>query len=260
MGNANSFFRAMRNSAMKRVPEILMGVGIAGMISTTVLAVAATPKALELLKDAKYEKSEANETETELTVIETVRVAWTPYIPAMITCGLSLACLICANTKYAKRTTALVTAYKLSESAFSDYKEKVVETIGDKKEKNIREKVDKKHIEQKPVSKSTVIFTEKGNTLFFDVLSGQYFRSDIETVRKTENLLNKRMLDDMYVSLNDLYEELGLEKTDIGSELGWNVSDELINIKFSSQITDDGQPCIVINYGTKPKYRYDKFA
>ena len=57
-------------------PEILTGIGIAGMITTTVLAVKATPKALMLIEDAKEEKKD------KLTVTETVKAAWKPYIPA----------------------------------------------------------------------------------------------------------------------------------------------------------------------------------
>lgn len=54
---------------------------------------------------------------------------------------------------HAKRTAALATAYKLSETALTEYKEKVVETIGEKKEQLVRDKIDKDHIDKDPVSK-----------------------------------------------------------------------------------------------------------
>ena len=47
------FFNTVKAGTIKHSPEILTGVGIAGMITTTVLAVKATPKALRLIDDKK---------------------------------------------------------------------------------------------------------------------------------------------------------------------------------------------------------------
>jgi hypothetical protein len=238
----------------KHSPEILTGIGIAGMITTTVLAVKATPKALKLIEDKKKE-----EKVDELPHLETVKTTWKCYIPATVTGVASIACLIGASAVNARRNAALATAYKLSETALTEYKEKVVETIGEKKEQAVREAIDKDRVEATPVSKNEVIITEKGNTLCLDPLSKRYFKSDIERIKKAENILNKRMLHDMfgYVSVNELYDELGLDHTDIGDDLGWNVN-ELIDIDFSSQIADDGTPCIVLNYSVAPRYGYSK--
>ena len=61
---------------------------------------------------------------------------------------------------------------------------------------------------------------------------------------------------DMYCSLNDFYDEIGLSHTDMGDELGWSIEDGLLDIDFGSQITDDGEPCIVLHYNISPKYNY----
>ena len=63
----------------------------------------------------------------------------------------------------------------------------------------------------------------------------------------------------MYVSLNDFYDELGLDYTQVGRDLGWSVNDGLINIGFSSQLADDGRPCLVVDFSTPPKYKFDRF-
>ena len=142
----------------------------------------------------------------------------------------------------------------------SEYKEKVTETIGEKKEREIRDKVAKDKVDENQASKATVVVTGKGDSLCFDVISGRYFKSDIEKIRKIENDLNRQMLTEMYISLNEFYDELGLDHISIGDELGWNVDNGLIELNFSSQISDDGQPCIVVDYKIGPTYNYSTLA
>lgn len=252
--NFTKFVKNVQTEVSKHSPEILTGIGIAGMITTTVLAVKATPKALTLMekrkRDLKVEK---------LTPIETVKTTWKCYIPAAITGTVSIGCLIGASSVNARRNAALATAYKLSETALNEYRDKVVETIGEKKEQTIREKVDKDRVEKNPVSKSEVIITEKGNTLCYDSISGRYFKSDIEKIKRAVNELNRRMTYDVYVSLSEFYDELDLDHTLLSDDLGWSIDDGLIDVSFSSQIADDGTPCIVINYAVAPRYNYSKF-
>ncbi|WP_254556795.1 DUF6353 family protein, partial [Salmonella enterica] len=80
-----------------------------------------------------------------------------------------------------------------------------IETLGEKKEKQIREEIDKDRIKKNPVGKSEVIITGNGKTLCYDHTSGRYFESDMETIKRAVNTINKQMLDEMYVSLNDFY-------------------------------------------------------
>lgn len=250
---ANKFFKNLKYATSKHTPEILIGVGIVGMATTTVLAVKATPKALQLIEAKKQEESK-----DELTAIETVKTAWKPYIPAVITGTMSIACLVGASSVSARRNAALYSAYKLSETALSEYKQKVVEEIGEKKEQIIEDKIAQDKVEKDPVTKSEVIITEKGNTLCYDTISGRYFKSDIERIKRTVNELNRRMINEMYVSLSEFYIELGLETTRLSDDLGWNLDDGLIDVDFSSQIADDGTPCIVVDYRIAPRYDFCK--
>ena len=258
MGKTNlaTIAKDIRKFASKRSPEILTGIGIAGMITTTILAVRATPKALELIEEKKEEESI-----DELSSFEVVKVAWKPYIPAMVTCIASTACLIGASSVNTKRNAALATAYKLSETALSEYRDKVVETIGEKKERIVRDKVAEERVKKNPVSKNEVIVTGDGKTLCFDPISGRYFMCSIETIKKAENTLNKQMLHDIsgYVSLNEFYDELGLDHTSVGNDLGWNTN-QLIDIDFSSQLNDNGEPSVVLDYLVAPKCDYYKFS
>lgn len=250
--NVANFFRSAKTAIIKHSPEILTGIGIAGMITTTVLAVKATPKALMLIEEEKKE-----ENKDRLTAIETVKVAWKPYIPAIVTGVSSVACLIGASSVNARRNAALATAYKLSETALTEYREQVVETIGEKKEQVVREKVAQKQIDKTPISTSEIYVTGDGDTLFLDPLSKRFFKSDRTLVEKVENILNKRMIHDFVgtVSLNEFYDELGLDRTDLGDVMGWN-TEHLIDLDITPGLAPNGKPCLVLGHYNAPRYNY----
>lgn len=243
--------QSIKTSIYKHSPEILTGIGIAGMVTTTILAVKATPKALILINEKKEEKNV-----DKLDIFDTVKATWTCYIPSVITGGLSVICIIGANSVNLRRNAALAAAYSLSESTLKDYQEKVIEAVGDKKEKTIRESAAKEKLNRNPLGNSEVIMTGTGETLCYDVVSGRYFKSDIEKIRRVENDLNREMRDEMYVSLNEFYSEIGLDTIKLGDELGWNIDRGYITIDFSAQLADNGQPCLVLDYTIAPMYDY----
>lgn len=255
--NVSQFFKSVRAVLSEHSPEILTGIGIAGMVTTTVLAVRATPKALRLLEEKKHEEGT-----DDLTALETVKTTWKCYIPATVTGVTSIACLVGASRVNLRRNAALATAYKLSETALTEYKDKVIETIGEKKERLIQEKVDKERVEKNPVSKSEVIVTKKGSTLCMDYYSGRYFESDIDQINKAVNQLNGMLLREDYASLNDMYGELGLDETGTGDIVGWNVGRigrDLVKPRTSAQIAEDGRPCIVVAFEPSPEHGYTKY-
>ena len=241
----------------KHSPEILTGIGIAGMITSGILAVRATPKAL-LLIEAKHTEL-GLEHDEKLPPAEVVKATWKCYIPAAVTSLTSIICLVGASSVSARRTAALATAYKLSETALTEYHEKVIEEIGEKKERVIQDKVAEECVKKDPVSNHEVIITGKGTTLCYDGTFGRYFRSDIDSIKKAINKVNRSVVTDMYVSLNDFYDEIGLSPTKIGDDLGWNLDDGEIDVDFSSQLAEDGTPCLVIRYTVAPKYDFSNF-
>lgn len=263
---ANNF----KKSVVKHSPEILTGIGIAGMVGTTILAVKATPKALACIEAEKRRQNrklldEATKNGDDhcpqidrLKPIEVVKACWKCYIPAAITCVTSATCLIGASSVHLRRNAAIATAYKLSETALSEYRDKVAETIGEKREQNIREKVAEEQVKKAPITNSEVVVTGNGDTRFLDTMSGRHFLSNVEKIKKAENVLNKRMLHDITgtASLNEFYDEIGLPRTDVGDILGWN-TDNLIDMGVSAQVDDDGQPTIVLDYIIRPDYEFD---
>lgn len=259
--NMGKLFKDVQAAVSKHSPELLTGIGIAGMITTTILAVRATPKALTLIESKKEELQ--LDPDDNLTPVETVKATWKCYIPAAITGVTSIACLVGASSVNARRNAALATAYNLSATALSEYKEKVVETIGEKKEREIRDKIAEEKLEKNPVNSSTIVMTSKGNTRFMDAITKRRFTSDIETINQIVNRLNRRMVNgEDYISLNEFYYELGLEGCDVGDELGWNVARGLIELPDPPHaiVDTDGVPCIVLEYQIAPKRGFNSYC
>ena len=121
-----------------------------------------------------------------------------------------------------------------------------------------------KQIKETPVSKTDIIVTGKGKTLFFEPLSHRYFYSTIELIKRAENKLNKDIICDPFdsvVTVNDFYEEIGIPTTATGDNLGWKLDIGLIDIYPSAQMAEEGsehegEPCIVLNYTNPPKYEF----
>ena len=67
------------------------------------------------------------------------------------------------------------------------------------------------------------------------------------------------MLLEGYVSVNEFYDEIGLNNTSEGDKLGWKVEKGLIELNFSTQLSDNGTPCLVIDFKEPPRYGFDKF-
>lgn len=248
-------FSDISKQMSKHSPEILLGVGIAGMFSTTVMAVKATPKVYSAIHEEEVNRY-AND-EPELTKKEIFKMSWKAYLPAAIMFTCSSACIIGANSVNSKRNAVLTTACHVSERALAEYRDKVVEVIGEEKEKEIRDKVAEDRMKKDPVT-TNAVFVAKGDTLCYDTITGRYFKSDMQKLKNAENVLNHILITGDYCSLNEFYDELELPATEMGSSVGWNIKNGLVELYFSAQIADDGQPCIVVNYDIEPTYNFDK--
>lgn len=202
-GKTKLFFK--RNSS-----TILTCVGSIGVVTTAVLAVKATPKAIRLLELAEEEKGE------ELTTLETVKIAGPAYIPAAITGVSTIACIFGANILNKRQQASLMSAYALIENSYKEYKNKLKTLYGDDADKEVTQEIVKDRYENYDVSVSD----EK--QLFFDYFSMRYFESTMEEVLIGENNFNKKLTLNGYASLNELYDSLGIPRVDYGYELGWS--------------------------------------
>lgn len=191
------------------------------------------------------------------------------YLPTLLMGGASIAAFVAANSISVKRLTATSAALTATEEAFRTYKNKVIEQIGEKKaaevvQKIVQEKVDKEPpaTEGNPAG-ANIILTGDGETLFLDELTHRYFRSDIEKVKRVINSLNARLVREDYISLNDYYDEIGLDRCNLGEELGWSIMGEgQIDVQFTSVTAykDSDQeipiPCLAVGFHVEPRYHY----
>lgn len=260
--------KATGESLSKHSPQILTGIGVAGLVSTAVLAVRATPKALLILEREQVRLAEIgngtleildSEEETkpedwDLKPQEVIKLTWKCYIPAMVTGAISIICIIGATTIQNRRAAALASVYSLSELALKEYQEKVKETIGENKELKIRDDIMKDRVEKDPIAGKEVLMTKHGDFLCYDTQSGRYFRSNMERVRRSVNDLNEQLINEMYVSLNDFYSHLDLPGIKLGDDMGWSLESGQLDVHFSGQLTEEGEPCMALDYRVAPHF------
>lgn len=248
------FFNGAKASVEKNAPAILIGLAILSGGTAVILAVKDTPKALKRIEDKKQEYKV-----DKLSPWETVKTTWPCYVPTALAFTFATACAVGSQSIHAKRNAALATAYKISETALVEYRDKVIETIGEKKEQTVRDKVAQENINKNPVDKREIVITGKGTSLCLDPFSKRYFECDIEVIRRAENKLNKNMMQSICgsASLNEFYNEIGLEPVDeaVGYKLGWNAG-YLIDVDIRPGMTPDERPCLVIGHYNPPRYDY----
>lgn len=252
------FVKATKTACRKHLPEILTGIGVIGAIACPIMAVKATPSALEAIERDSRDKHDGDP--DAATKIEIVKSAWKYYVPSMITGGMAVACIVGASAVNMKRNAALATAYALSESALKEYKDAVLSEVGEKKEQSIRDRIAGKRIEDNPVDEASIIDTKSGDVLCYDSWTGRYFKSSVESLRKAENELNRMLLRDDYASLNDFYDLVGLPCVEVGDKFGWAIRKGMMELDFSTQLTDKGIPCMVVSHHFDPFIGFQNFA
>ena len=245
----NQMINSVKTGIEKHNTSILLGLGLATMAISTVSAIKATVKVTRIIDEMSEER--------EMDTKEIVKESWKHYVPAAIGYTTSALCFVGVATNSNKKIAALTTAYNLSEKAMIEYGNKVVEVIGEEKEREIRKSVQEKvGIKNHKEEGNVIIMPGDGHILCRDSLSGRFFRSTTNDIARIENLLNRELNCENYISLNTYYDYLGLESLETGERLGWNISEGLIDIKFDAEITPNGQPCVVIEHVNKPFENY----
>lgn len=268
--NLSNFAKNISAKLGANAPGITIGLGTGAILVAGVMVGVATPKAMKLIEDAQVAKTKRFETmkekapddavmdETdELTWVEIIKAGWKPYAPAIMTAVVGVACIVGGNRANARRNAALSAAYTVVEQTLNDYTAKTKEIVGEKKEKEIRDAIAEDELKKHPLSGYNVVRMPKcGKTLCYDVRSREYFMSDYNTIKKVENDLNRRLRSEMFISLNDVYDEFGIVHDDeLGDDIGWNVDDEL-EFTISSKIAENNEPCLVVNYVIAPRYDF----
>lgn len=237
----------------KHAPTILTCIGAVGVVTTSVLAVKATPKAVDLLEEAKTEKGE------ELTKTEIVAVAGPVYIPAVVAGLSTITCIFAANTLNKRQQAALTSAYALLDSMYKEYKNKVNELYGEEEEFHIREEITKDNY-------TNDISLDDNELLFYDYFSGRYFNSTIEKVQRAEYRINRDLTTRDYAYLNEFYEYLDIPPIEAGWKLGWSTGASLdmywqtwIDFDHKKITLDDGLECRIITIQQEPIVDFENY-
>lgn len=258
----------------RAAPTILTCISAAGVVVTVVLAVRATPKALKCIEEENKAKNAGNG--ENLTRMETIAACWRCYVPAAATGIATIGCIFGANALNRRQQASLVSAYALASRSFNSYKQKVKELYGEEAHKKVMaslaaEKSTKPPLYAGSLAQMTSLGFEDADEeerLFYDAISGRYFQATISQVLQAEYHLNRNFaLSGGFITLNDFYDFLGIDKTPEGDKIGWMVSDGLYWVDFDHQktVVDDGLngevECYIIDAPFPPvsEEEYDEY-
>lgn len=231
----------------KNSPHILFGVGVAGMVVTTVTACRATLKLEEVLEENKhnvglakdllqrhtddYTDSDYNK-DMALIYTRSVLSVTRLYGPSVAIGVASIGCLVGSHTIMNRRNAALVAAYATIEKSFAQYRDRVAEAVGEERELDIRHNRSEETVKDEETGKASKVKVADPNAYsqyakFFDQLN-ENWRPNAESNRAflraqqqyATDLLNMRG----HLTLNDVYDMLGIERTKAGFVVGWVMS------------------------------------
>lgn len=237
----------------KNSAGILMGLSLAGVLSTAYLAHKAAQKAQLAIQDFE---TKDNGLWVKSTAKEKVQLTWTYYIPTILSCGATLAVIIGNNTVQNRKSAALVTAVSLGETAFGEYREKMVETLGKNKELKARDEIVQKNVTAKEGDFEKLVLVNSQDQYVYDTFSGRAFVSSVDKLNKAANEVARDCINNDYAALNSFYDKIGLAHIPVGDEVGWNNGHPL-EINLSSAVVLDGKGLLAINYQYQPKVGYD---
>lgn len=236
-------------------PSILTAVGVVGTVSTALLTGQATYRYMDqLVMEGYYDPNEVRDARNRRAHFD---AAWKYYVPAVGTGALTIAAILAANHIGTRRAAGIAAAYSISERAFQEYREKVVEKMGTKSEQSVRDDIAQDRVRRTEAASREVLVVS-GDVLCQDAVSGRYLTSNMATLDRAVNELNRQIINDSYASLSDFYDRIGLPHTAYSDEVGWK-SDREITLDITSAVTSDSKPCLVFNFNTVPIRDYYKF-
>jgi hypothetical protein len=228
-------------------PAILTGVGVAGVLTTAVLTAKATFSYMKSLSEEGYFDRDYT---FERTPKEHFQNAWKLYIPPAVACFATVTAIVCSNRIEYRRAAAVAAAYAISERGWEEYKAKIVERLGPKKEQAAQDEVAQDRVTANPPSTQTIILGE-GDSLCMDLWSGRYFRSTMEKVKTAMAETNAKIYREDWASLTSFYEEVGLKSTQESDNIGWN-KDHPLDLRFSFAGDDEGHPVMCFSFRAIP--------
>lgn len=233
----NDLVNRTRKMLRVKSPQILMGFGVAGVLTTAYYAAKGSFQAAETInsEDAQDEPLK-----------EKVRLVWPHYIPAATTGAVTIGCIVASNSLHGRRAAAAVSAYAITEQAFNEYRAKVREELGDHKEQVLRDDLVRQKLDRNPPP-SEVVVVGDGSVLCCELMTGRYFMSSMESLRRAQNDVNQTRISELYATLDEFYDALGWPHTSTSGDQGWD-GDRPLELEFTTTMSEDNKPCLAFNY------------
>lgn len=245
--------------AIDNSPTILTAAGVMGTVTTAYLAGRASFTAADMirLKEATEEERGILTEDPRELLKERIELVWKLYVPALATGAASVACILGANHIGSRRAAGLAAATTIIERSFDEYKTKVIDKLGERKEEAIRTEIAQERVQQTEIQDVDMYDLDQG-VLCFDSFSARYFRSTVEDIRSAINTINNQINHDGYACLGDLYRHLDIPPTQYSDLVGWN-SDRLIEENIHSVLDKHDKPIIVMDFRNQPGPDYSRF-
>lgn len=202
-------------------------------------------------KEAPVVRDRLDELDENAKWYEKVKVAVPVYLPAIGMLLVSSGSIIGGCVIGDRKLAAATTLYTVTNAALQKTEEKLVEVLGDDKAQEVHKAVADDILKSNPVKAREVALTGKGDVLFYEPLSGRYFRSSLDAVKNANVDFRSYVVSKVWGSVNDWYGFLGLEKAQFGNYFGWNVEYNM-DAWFDEGHTDDMELCWVIRHIRKP--------
>lgn len=252
--NIKSALQNLGSSISKHSPEILIGIGIGGTITSSIMLVKATPKAMILMEEIDTSIPKENK---KARAREIVKKVGPVYAPGILVEAASIGCIVAGTSVNLRRNALLSAAYSLSEATLKEYQHAVIQEVGEKKEKEIRNNIIQDKIDANPIGDAEVdILKGKGTTLCYDVMGERYFMSDYESLREIKNDLNERLLREMYLEQNDIYDEMNLRRLKTVENIRYDVDDGLLVMDTDPMFAENKQACLAVSFHSERKFPY----
>lgn len=247
----------------RKSPVILAGLAIAGVFSTACSAYKAGSKADEILENYRKDMNDCHPDDKEAkraVVGETVKKMIPVIAPTIILGGTTIACIAGSQSISNRRIAVLSAAYNFSESTVKNLNSKMVEILGEKKTRAIKDSIMKDKLkddsekDKQILSETKLIIPNDGSVLCKDLYTGRPFHSTADKIRKAIAKCSYDIVSDMYISLNDFFDAIDspeLPRVPLGDDLGWGIDDTqngLLPITLTALLTDDDKPCLCIEY------------
>lgn len=259
---ANSILGKLQKNIVQKSPTILSVIAGFGVVASVALCADATIKSKEKIKKAREEKRKQDKDDSaDISMADKAAICIKEFIPTILMVGATEICIYESNKINQKRFAALAGAYILTETNFKEYKEQVESMVGDKKAQEIKDSLVQKHIDETPATQNNTAKNTIPNAFqlsrWFDETSKRYFYSNAEYIRRAEIDANAMLQKNGFVSLNDVYELIGIERIPLGDDLGWDseFNDEVI-IRIDAALMGPDIPVGTITMEVRPSSRW----